>query len=120
MRRASRSGRGGARPRTAGVYHRRRHERPARSANARAARRSATGPIDILVNNVGGRRGSIPIEETPVETWLRIMDLNLTGCFICTKVIGGAMIAHGGGGRIINIASIECAHRQPRHRRPPL
>ena len=35
-----------------------------------------------------------------------MMDLNLTSCFICTKVIGGAMIAHGGGGRIINISSM--------------
>ena len=66
----------------------------------------ATGPIHILINNVGDRRVSIPIEETPVETWLQMMDLNLTGCFICTKVIGGAMIAHGGGGRIINISSM--------------
>ena len=66
----------------------------------------ATGPIHILINNVGDRRVSIPIEETPLETWQQMMDLNLTCCFICTKVIGGAMIARGGGGRIINISSM--------------
>src|SRR4051794_6267912 len=66
----------------------------------------ATGPIHILINNVGDRRVSIPIEETPVATWQQMMDLNLTSCFICTKVIGGAMLARGGGGRIINISSI--------------
>jgi NAD(P)-dependent dehydrogenase (short-subunit alcohol dehydrogenase family) len=64
------------------------------------------GPIDILINNVGDRRVSVPIEETPIETWQAMMDLNLTSCFVCTKVIGGAMIARGRGGRIINISSM--------------
>jgi gluconate 5-dehydrogenase len=61
--------------------------------------------IDILINNVGGRRFNTPTEEMPVEDWLRIMDLNLTQAFICTKRIGGAMIPRRWG-RIINIASI--------------
>jgi NAD(P)-dependent dehydrogenase (short-subunit alcohol dehydrogenase family) len=63
------------------------------------------GPIDILVNNVGGRDLDVAIEDTDVETWQRFVDLNLTHCFICTKMIGGAMLARGEG-RIINIASI--------------
>jgi NAD(P)-dependent dehydrogenase (short-subunit alcohol dehydrogenase family) len=66
----------------------------------------ALGPIHILINNVGDRRVSIPIEETPLATWQQMMDLNLTSCFLCTKVIGGAMIARGGGGRVINISSM--------------
>ncbi len=64
------------------------------------------GPIDILINNVGGRRENIATEEMPLEVWQRLVDLNLTSVFLCTKLIGGAMIARGGGGRIINIASI--------------
>ncbi len=64
------------------------------------------GPIDILINNVGGRRVDIPTQEMPLETWLQIMDLNLTSTFLCTKLIGGAMVARGEGGRVINIASI--------------
>jgi gluconate 5-dehydrogenase len=64
------------------------------------------GPIDILINNVGGRRQNIPTEEMPLETWRELMDLNLTSCFLCTKLIGGAMVKRGQGGRIINIASI--------------
>jgi NAD(P)-dependent dehydrogenase (short-subunit alcohol dehydrogenase family) len=64
------------------------------------------GPIDILVNNVGGRRVNIPTEEHPTETWQQIVDLNLTSTFICTRIIGGAMVAHGAGGRVINVASI--------------
>ncbi|MGE3408610.1 MAG: SDR family NAD(P)-dependent oxidoreductase [Pirellulales bacterium] len=64
------------------------------------------GPIDIVINNVGGRRINIPTEEMPLETWREIMDLNLTSTFLCTKLLGGAMVARGSGGRIINIASI--------------
>ena len=64
------------------------------------------GPIDILINNVGGRRVNIPTQEMPLETWLQMIDLNLTHTFLCTKMIGGAMVARGQGGRVINIASI--------------
>jgi NAD(P)-dependent dehydrogenase (short-subunit alcohol dehydrogenase family) len=63
------------------------------------------GPIDILVNNVGGRNLDVAIEDTDLETWQRFVDLNLTHCFLCTKIVGGAMLARGAG-RIINIASI--------------
>jgi gluconate 5-dehydrogenase len=62
-------------------------------------------PIDVLVNNVGGRSVDVPIEKTDLATWRRLIDLNLTHCFICTKMIGAAMLARGEG-RIINIASI--------------
>jgi NAD(P)-dependent dehydrogenase (short-subunit alcohol dehydrogenase family) len=65
----------------------------------------AEGPIDILVNNVGGRNVDVAIEDTDLATWRRFIDLNLTHCFICTKTIGGAMLARGEG-RVINIASI--------------
>ena len=63
------------------------------------------GPIDILVNNVGGRNLDVAIEDTDLKTWQSFVDLNLTHCFICTKIIGGAMLERGEG-RIINIASI--------------
>jgi gluconate 5-dehydrogenase len=64
------------------------------------------GPIDVLVNNVGGRRVNIPTEELPTDTWREILDLNLTSTFICTRIIGGRMLEHGAGGRVINVASI--------------
>jgi NAD(P)-dependent dehydrogenase (short-subunit alcohol dehydrogenase family) len=63
-------------------------------------------PIDILINNAGGRRQNIATEDMPLEIWRELMDLNLTSTFLCTKLIGGAMLARGKGGRIINIASI--------------
>ena len=64
------------------------------------------GPIDILINNAGGRRQNIATHEMPLEIWRELMDLNLTSTFLCTKLIGGAMLARNKGGRIINIASI--------------
>jgi gluconate 5-dehydrogenase len=62
-------------------------------------------PIHILVNNVGGRSLDVAVERAQLADWQRLMDLNLTHCFICTKMIGGAMLARGEG-RVINIASI--------------
>jgi gluconate 5-dehydrogenase len=64
------------------------------------------GAVDILINNVGNREASGPIETETLETWQHIIDLNLTSCVLGTKLIGGAMVARGAGGRIINIASI--------------
>ena len=63
------------------------------------------GPIDILVNNVGGRNLDVAVENADLADWQRFIDLNLTSCFLCTKLIGGAMLARGQG-RVINIASI--------------
>jgi NAD(P)-dependent dehydrogenase (short-subunit alcohol dehydrogenase family) len=70
-------------------------------------------PIDILVNNVGGRNVDVAIENSDLATWRQFIDLNLTHCFICTKMIGGAMLARGQG-RVINIASISGADWAPR------
>jgi NAD(P)-dependent dehydrogenase (short-subunit alcohol dehydrogenase family) len=62
-------------------------------------------PVDILINNVGGRRINTPTEDLAWEDWQRIIDLNLTHAFILTKQLGGAMIPRKWG-RIINIVSI--------------
>ncbi|MBS0205550.1 MAG: SDR family oxidoreductase [Planctomycetes bacterium] len=64
------------------------------------------GPIDILINNVGGRRINVPLEEQTLEQWQQLMDLNLTSTFLCMKHLGGAMVQRGKGGRVINVASI--------------
>jgi gluconate 5-dehydrogenase len=65
----------------------------------------ALGRIDILINNIGGRRVNVPVEDETLETWQQMMDLNLTSTFLCTRLIGGAMLARGAG-RVINIASV--------------
>jgi NAD(P)-dependent dehydrogenase (short-subunit alcohol dehydrogenase family) len=74
--------------------------RPAEAERACRTALEECGSVDILINNVGGRRVDIPTQEMPVETWQAIMDLNLTSTFVCTKVLGGAMVARGRGGRI--------------------
>jgi NAD(P)-dependent dehydrogenase (short-subunit alcohol dehydrogenase family) len=76
-----------------------------------AATQDAHGPFDILINNIGGRRDPTQIRDMTVARWRELIDLNLTSTFVCTKVIGGAMleramVERGRGGRIINIASI--------------
>ena len=43
------------------------------------------GHINILINNVGGRRENIPAQDMPLDTWYKFMDLNLTSAFLCTK-----------------------------------
>lgn len=67
---------------------------------------AAHGPFDILINNIGGRRDPTPVADMPLATWQALIDLNLTSTFVCTKMIGGAMVQRARGGRIINIASI--------------
>ena len=66
----------------------------------------AEGPIDILINNVGGRREPTPVEAQSFEDWQRLLAFNTTSTFLCTKILGGAMIREKNGGRIINVASI--------------
>ena len=62
------------------------------------------GRIDILVNNAG-RGARIPAEQMPTETWQEVLQVNLTGTFLCTREVGRAMIDEGGGA-IVNVASI--------------
>ena len=64
------------------------------------------GPIDVLINNAGGRRVNVPVQDEPLDTWRELLDLNLTSVFLCTKLIGGAMVERGRCGRVINVASI--------------
>ena len=62
------------------------------------------GRVDVLVNNAG-RAWAAPPEETPLERWQQVMDLNITAPFICSQVLGREMIK-AKKGSIINIASI--------------
>ena len=63
------------------------------------------GPIDVLVNNVGGRRFNVPTEEMSTVTWQTQLDLNVTSAFVCTRIVGGEMIKRRSG-RIVNVAWI--------------
>jgi 3-hydroxybutyrate dehydrogenase len=60
--------------------------------------------VDILVNNAGIAE-SAPLVKTSDELWQRIIAVNLTGTFLCTRAALPAMIERGWG-RVINVASI--------------
>jgi NAD(P)-dependent dehydrogenase (short-subunit alcohol dehydrogenase family) len=66
--------------------------------------RSELGRIDILVNNAGTSWGAPP-EDYPLEGWQKVIDVNLTGVFLCSQAAGRVMIEQGGG-KIVNIASV--------------
>jgi gluconate 5-dehydrogenase len=65
---------------------------------------AAFGRADILVNNAG-RAWVAPPEDTPLERWQQVLDLNITAPFLCAQAFGWEMIK-AGRGKIINIASI--------------
>jgi NAD(P)-dependent dehydrogenase (short-subunit alcohol dehydrogenase family) len=62
------------------------------------------GPPTLLVNCAGIREIADPLDLT-VESWRRVMAVNLDGAFYCTQAVGRVM-AESGGGAIVNIASI--------------
>ena len=62
------------------------------------------GSVDILVNNAGISWGAMP-EEMPLDQWQKVIDVNLTGCFLFAQAAGRQMLSQGKGS-IINIASI--------------
>jgi NAD(P)-dependent dehydrogenase (short-subunit alcohol dehydrogenase family) len=62
------------------------------------------GRIDILVNSAGIPQHD-PAETTPLETWDRVLDVNLRGTFLCCQAVGRVMLKHQRG-VIINFSSI--------------
>ncbi|HEU5090040.1 MAG TPA: SDR family oxidoreductase [Roseiflexaceae bacterium] len=62
------------------------------------------GRVDIAINNAGVFDGG-SIEELSLETWQKVLGVNLTGPFLCTREAMRLMKAQGGG-RIVNIGSI--------------
>ncbi|MEA5496946.1 3-oxoacyl-[acyl-carrier-protein] reductase [Limnoraphis robusta] len=62
------------------------------------------GRIDILVNNAGITRDTLLLRMKP-EEWQAVIDLNLTGVFLCTRAVSKIMLKQRSG-RIINIASV--------------
>ena len=71
---------------------------------ARAAK-ERFGRIDVLVNSAGITGATAPVTEFPIESWLRVVDVNLNGTFYCCRAIVPYMI-EGGYGRIVNVSSV--------------
>ena len=72
------------------------------------------GRLDLLFNNAGTGAPAIPIEELPYEDWKRVVDVNLTGSFLCTQEAVRTMKNQQPmGGRIINNGSISAHTPRP-------
>jgi glucose 1-dehydrogenase/3-oxoacyl-[acyl-carrier protein] reductase len=66
----------------------------------------ALGPIDVLVNNAG-IESIVPFLELDEAEWERVTNTNLKGPFLCGQIVARDMVAHGRGGAIVNIGSIQ-------------
>jgi glucose 1-dehydrogenase len=79
--------------------------KPADVARLFEETRRRYGRLDILVNNAGIEQKA-NFWEMPLETYQRIVDVSLTGAWLCAQHAAKQMIDQGEGGRIINISSV--------------
>ncbi|WP_236240507.1 SDR family oxidoreductase [Streptomyces sp. CC228A] len=80
-----------------------------------AAVRDRYGRVDLLFNNAGSfAGGGTPLEDLPYETWRQVVDVNLTGAFLCAQAAFRQMREQAPqGGRIINNGSISAHVPRP-------
>jgi len=74
-------------------------------AAAAGASRAALGRIDILIASAGITGATVPVQEFPLDSWKRVVDINLNGVFYCCRAIVPFMLDNGYG-RIVNVASV--------------
>jgi NAD(P)-dependent dehydrogenase (short-subunit alcohol dehydrogenase family) len=74
-------------------------------AAAAALADEALGGIDILVTSAGITGATAPVHEFPLDSWQRVIDVNLTGVFLCCRAIVPFMLGKNYG-RIVNVSSV--------------
>ena len=78
---------------------------PAAVEAAAKASAAALGKVDVLVCSAGITGATVPVHEFPLDSWQRVIDINLNGLFYCNRAVVPLMLANGYG-RIVNIASV--------------
>jgi NAD(P)-dependent dehydrogenase (short-subunit alcohol dehydrogenase family)/enamine deaminase RidA (YjgF/YER057c/UK114 family) len=73
------------------------------SVDALASEAGEQGPVAVLVNNAGAA-GSTPLARTSLEEWNRLIAVNATGAFLCTRALLPGLVERRWG-RIVNVAS---------------
>lgn len=65
------------------------------------------GRVDILINNAAFARGSdrVPIVDLLPDVFQKVMDIKVTGTYLCTKAVIPHIISQGEGGKIVNVSS---------------
>jgi 3-oxoacyl-[acyl-carrier protein] reductase len=72
---------------------------------AAAESNKALGKIDILINSAGITGATHTVIGYPIDSWLKVMDVNVNGLFYCCRFVAPLMV-EGGYGRIVNISSV--------------
>jgi NAD(P)-dependent dehydrogenase (short-subunit alcohol dehydrogenase family) len=67
--------------------------------------KSVMRSIDILINNAGINGPVEPVQDYPIEAWHKVLAVDLTGVFYCTRTVLDDFVGRGSG-RIVNISSI--------------
>jgi NAD(P)-dependent dehydrogenase (short-subunit alcohol dehydrogenase family) len=76
--------------------------------------KEAFGRLDVLFNNAGRSSPAVPLEDLTYEQWRKVVDVNLTGMFLCTQEAFRIMKTQDPrGGRIINNGSISAHTPRP-------
>ena len=67
------------------------------------------GRVDFLVNNASASRMAAwaNFEDLTLEAWQHVMDVKVTGAFLCTQAVTKELMRQGGGGSIVNVISVE-------------
>ncbi|MFE9084956.1 SDR family NAD(P)-dependent oxidoreductase [Brevundimonas sp. NPDC003935] len=74
-------------------------------AAAKTSHEALGGRIDILVASAGITGATVPVHEFPLDSWKRVVDINLNGVFYCCRAVTPYMLDNGYG-RIVNVASV--------------
>lgn len=74
-------------------------------ASARDEALLAHGALNILVNSAGIIGPTVPVVDVALDAWQRVLDIDLTGVFLCSKLLAPLMV-DAGWGRIVNVSSL--------------